>query len=132
MLIGERKVKRMLGNIRCEECKEKSKRVVGFSDGAQGGSCLFDCDNLCCEVKAERVAVEEKEREAQCTAAKLNAEHQIVAKDIANARFSKRLTLKAVADAVGISVAKLSGYEHEREAIPKELYLRITEYIESC
>ena len=60
----------MILNAKYNNCKEPSKRITGFWDGKCGAhGCLYDCDNLECDVKQIMVETERITQETKNTVA---------------------------------------------------------------
>ena len=56
-------------NVKCNDCKEKTKHVVDFWDGENDShGCLYDCNNKSCDIKIIKdSSQEEKIKNRTCT-----------------------------------------------------------------
>jgi DNA-binding transcriptional regulator YiaG len=117
-----------MNNEKCEVCSEPTKYPMGFWDsfdddsGLVLGSFLWDCQNTNCEIKRERIAAGQNAERKQEQVRAANAENNVDVKALRKLRISEACLLYDLAIIAGVSTAKYSAWENEREAMPPEIY----------
>lgn len=121
----------MSPNGKCETCTEPTKYVCGLWDGRDPDTgkrthgVIFDCKSRDCEFKIrERESIKDFARLLAKVAAE-NEENGIDPGDIAEKRRARHITIRKMADHLGITPSRYSDYEKGRAAILKSDYAKI-------
>lgn len=123
---------------RCKECNDPTKYVVGMWDGIDHktgnmiGGAMTDCRNYDCPVKKQAEAAAKASDEERARIRQENADNGISAEDFRKDRINAGLTIKEAADYIGAKPATYSSWEHERLAIPIEVFMKLEELFEDA
>lgn len=110
-------------NEKCTNCKEKTKHIAGFWDGKDGThGCIYDCRNFACEEKIRKMEAGKKLEERQKDVQRVNRENGVDVPKLIAWRRENKISMRKMADLVGIGAAEYSSYEHEREPFPKDAW----------
>lgn len=112
----------------CNECTNPTKYSIGFWDGENGThGQLFECKNLDCELKQNRLKATDYSEENKRKVKEINESNGIFVELIKSRRKSLGIIIRKVADGLGVSCSDYSNYEMCREALPTEMVGRIEE-----
>lgn len=132
---AEKEVPHYFIKSKCEDCNTPSKRLAAFRDGydrltgVDTHSYLYDCDDLSCTIKQERVGrAEVAERNRQAVQQE-SAANGIDFSRVEKARSKHFCTLYDFCQAVGISPAEYCHYRAGRKAVPKDLWDRLVQLL---
>ena len=113
--------------MNCETCTTPTKYDSQLWNMATGENVkMFDCRNLECELKMNRIMAAEVGR-IKSRIHRINMDNKINIEIIKVKRIRKGITLRTMADKLGISPSQYSNYEQYREALPVEMVDRINE-----
>ena len=112
--------------MKCNTCNEPTKYILGLWDGPNGTyGRTYDCHNLNCELKHNRVRLEvDASREKELNT-EINRRNKIFMELIRSRRRSLLITIMKMSRLLGISPATYSDYEMCRVALPVEMVERI-------
>lgn len=111
----------------CRKCTEPTKHIAGFWDGVDPNGndtsgCFYDCNNIGCGIKMDRVIREAAAEDERQRIRVENADNRTDASTLVDMRKAAQCTLRIAADIAGISVSEYSAMEQERKVIPSQLY----------
>jgi len=112
--------------MNCQTCATPTKYTTGFWDGECGTfGQLFDCQNLNCKTKQDKIKDAESEEEKRQAVVKANARNEVQMISIRSKRKELQITISKMAKSLGISPSDYSNYEQCRVALPVEMAERI-------
>jgi len=111
--------------MNCQTCTEPTKHAVGFWDGKNTHGQIYNCNNLSCEVKQETIEEALLLKEEMDKVDRINLANEISMKLIKDKRKELGITIRKMADCLGVSCSEYSNYEQCREALPIEIFDRI-------
>lgn len=112
--------------MQCQTCTTPTKYIMGLWDDASGThGKIFSCHNLECELKINRLRNDIILEEEKKTVTIINEANMIFVQKIKAKRKELQITIRAMADELGISPSDYSNYEMCRVALPVELVERI-------
>ena len=113
--------------MNCQTCTNPTKYPIGFWDGKDSHGQIFDCQNLDCEIKKERVKAakffEEEKRETE----QVNLANGVSIEEIKTKRKELGIPIQRMAKELGIFPSEYSCYEQCREPLPVEMVDKIGE-----
>ena len=113
--------------MNCQTCTNPTKYPIGFWDGEKSHGRIFDCHNLECELKKEKLKVakffEEEKRETE----QVNLANGVSIGEIKAKRKELGIPIQRMAKELGIFPSEYSCYEQCREPLPVEMVDRIEE-----
>ena len=106
----------------CQTCNDSTKYIFAHWDGENGthGN-VFECNNLDCELKQNRLWAAEREEEQRLTVIIANAKNGISMERVRMTRKELGITLVKMARGLGVSPSTYSCYETCREVLPVEM-----------
>jgi len=111
--------------LSCQTCTEPTKYPIGFWDSKDSHGQIFDCQNLDCEIKKERVKAakffEEEKRETE----QVNLANGVSIEEIKAKRKELGIPIQRMAKELGIFPSEYSCYEQCREPLPMEMVDKI-------
>lgn len=114
----------------CQTCTNPTKYVFGLWDGPNGTfGDLFECHNLDCELKQERMKIFTNSEEEKKKVIATNERNGIFMELIKGTRKSLGITIMKMSKGLGISPSTYSNYETCREPFPVEMVNRINEIL---
>jgi len=121
-----------MNRAKCSDCQEPTKIPVGFwdginKDGGSTGGLIYDCSNVDCSIKQEKMKAELQAQQRELKTQKENRQNGIDIQEMVLARKQAELTIRDCAQALGVSLPKYSDYEHERTPMPPEEWGQIME-----
>ena len=118
--------------MNCQTCTDPTKHPIGFWDGENSHGQIFDCDNLECELKKEKLKVakffEEEKRETE----QVNLANGVSIEEIKTKRKELGIPIQRMAKELGIFPSEYSCYEQCREPLPVEMVDKIDEIFQDC
>ena len=113
--------------MNCQTCTNPTKHAIGFWDGENSHGQLFDCHNLDCELKQDRLWAEEMSELEKDEVDRKNLFNEISMKMIKDKRRELQITIMKMSQGLGISPSEYSNYEMCRVALPVEMVDKINE-----
>jgi len=109
----------------CQTCTNPTKHPIGFWDGENSHGQIFDCHNLECELKQNRIKKDDLSEENKKKVIAENEANGIEMDVIKATRKELRITIYEMAKALGVSCSDYSNYEQCREVLPEDAANRI-------
>ena len=112
--------------VNCQTCNDQTKYILGLWDGVSGThGAIFECHNLNCELKRNRVKEADHSEENRTAVVEENSRNNIQMLLIRLRRKELLITIMKMSRLLGISPAMYSNYETCRVALPVEMIERI-------
>lgn len=117
-------------NLKCTDCEEPTKFVVGFYDGPKGmHGCLYDCKNARCPINQMIRLTESEKIQKSLQIQEINGKRGIYAGEMAALRRNAKVTIMQMSQIAECGPAEYSAYEHERKPFDPEVYQKCKEYL---
>ena len=111
--------------MNCQTCNDPTKYPIGFWDDKDSSGQLFDCNNLDCELKRNRIRTAEREEGQRKLVIAANEKHGLSMDSVKARRKELGITIMKMSQGLGISPSTYSCYETCRNVVPLEIVERI-------
>jgi len=108
--------------MNCQTCTNPTKYIFGLWDGKNGShGAIFECNNLDCELKQNRLKASDDSEENKRTVTIINESNNVFMQKIKAKRKELQIAIRAMADGLGVSPSNYSNYEQGRVVVPVEM-----------